>query len=164
MPSPPLSKIRLPLMLASDGKPVGAMPSPPLASIVLLSTRRPLPDAATPCPSKPVMRRPRTVTSSPEADRPATLRPADDPSSTTSGEPTVPGWVLPSMRTESVMSGSAVPGVIVRIPPPGMSNAIRSAPSWLFASLIASRRLQWLESQPKSSASSSEVTTIAGSG
>src|SRR5690348_9888469 len=66
-----------------------------------------------------------------------------------------PGWVRPSMTTGTAIAGSWLPTSIVCTPLPGMAKAIvvglplplKTQPSkdaWLFAAVIASRRVHRL--------------------
>ena len=70
---------------------------------------------------------------------PATPWPAPAPSSSMSGVPAYPGWVVPSIVTGSVISGRADAGEMVWTPAPGIANTMMSAPGFALASRIAWR-------------------------
>jgi hypothetical protein len=69
--------------------------------------------------------------------RPSAFDPALEPSSSMIGLPVKPGWVEPSIVTESEIVGNAVEGMIVWGPEPGILKMILSAPRWALASRIA---------------------------
>src|SRR4029453_14033407 len=69
--------------------------------------------------------------------RPSAFAPALEPSSSMIGLPVNPGWVEPSIVTESEITGNAVEGLIVWGPGPGILKMILSAPRWALESRIA---------------------------
>ena len=71
---------------------------------------------------------------------PATPWPAPAPSSSMSGAPAYPGWVVASIVTGSVISGRAEAGEMVWTPVAGMAKTMTSAPTFALASRIAWRR------------------------
>ena len=81
--------------------------------------------------TSPLIVVPGAVTISPSAEG------AFNPFTSMIGLPAKPGWVVPSMVTESVIAGSSENTSNVCWPPPPMLKVIRSAPALAFASMIA---------------------------
>src|SRR4026207_1627235 len=98
------------------------------------------------------MVRPRIVTFAAVTVKDPT-EPADVPSISMRGAPpaTQSSSVVPSIVTASLMDGRPLPGTTVCTPAPGISNSIVSAPAFVFAALIASRRLQLASQAPAAS-------------
>src|SRR3954469_18945239 len=101
-----------------------------------------------PLPEKPLMARPRTVTSAFDVGKtaddpsvsPSAPGPASEPSSSTSGEPAYPGCVVASTTALKLMGGSGDSGEMVWTPAPGMSKRIWcGANGVVLASVMASR-------------------------
>ena len=97
-----------------------------LVPMRLPATRSPPPPVSARPVAQPLMTRPRTVELPPEMDSPVADA-SDAPERTT--QP--PGSVVPSMVTGVLTAGSALEGLMVGTPPPGMSKVIDwSPPRW----------------------------------